>query len=73
MGFYKERAFIHRRGSDEVKAAKQIYKVLDSITLDIDEVGEIIAEEYSNSIASRLIYLSDVVEDTKRDNGVRII
>lgn len=56
-----------RRMSNEEKVAHAIAKLLDSLSLDLDEVGKYLARFLPNTIYNRLMIIAEAAEWEKEN------
>jgi hypothetical protein len=60
-----------KRLTDEEKAAKQIAKIVNDLTLDIELVGEYLANQERNVSYNRLIVVAESAQYQKEMKDVR--
>ena len=56
-----------RRMSNEEKVAQTIAKLLDSLSLNLDEVGKYLARFLPNTIYNRLMIIAEAAEWEKKN------
>jgi hypothetical protein len=60
-------AFMRKLKSREEKVAEKIAQLLDSLTLDLDQVGKYIARFLPTTIYNRLLIIAEAAEWEKKD------
>lgn len=60
---------MNRRMSNEEKVAIAIAKLLDSLTLNLDDVGKYLARFLPNTIYNRLMIIAESAEWEKENNN----
>lgn len=58
---------MNRRMSNEEKVAEKIAKLLDSLTLNLDEVGKYLARFLPNTIYNRFMIIAESAEYEKEN------
>lgn len=53
--------------TDEEKVAKKLIETVNDLTIDLEEVGEIIGTTYRNVSINRLIIIAESAENTKNN------
>lgn len=56
-----------RKLTDEEKVAKKIIDSVNDLTVDLEEVGEIIGSTYRNVSINRLVVVAESAENTKNN------
>jgi hypothetical protein len=59
--------FMRKLKSREEKVAEKIAQLLDSLTLDLDQVGKYIARFLPTTIYNRLMIIAEAAEWEKKD------
>jgi hypothetical protein len=59
--------FMRKLKSREEKVAEKIAQLLDSLTLDLDQVGKYIARFLPTTIYNRLLIIAEAAEWEKKD------
>jgi hypothetical protein len=59
--------FMRKLKSREEKVAEKIAQLLDSLTLDLDQVGKYIARFLQTTIYNRLMIIAEAAEWEKKD------
>jgi hypothetical protein len=60
-------AFMRKLKSREEKVAEKIAQLLDSLTLDLDQVGKYIARFLPTTIYNRLLIIAEAAEWEKKE------
>lgn len=53
--------------TEEEKVAKKLIETVNDLTLDLEEVGEIIGSTYRNVSVNRLVIVAESAEHTKNN------
>ena len=61
--------FMRKLKSREEKVAEKIAQLLDSLTLDLDQVGKYIARFLPTTIYNRLLIITEAAEHEKEDKN----
>jgi hypothetical protein len=61
--------FMRKLKSREEKVAEKIAQLLDSLTLDLDQVGKYIARFLPTTIYNRLMIIAEAAEWEKEENN----
>jgi hypothetical protein len=61
--------FMRKLKSREEKVAEKIAQLLDSLTLDLDQVGKYIARFLPTTIYNRLLIIAEAAEHEKEDKN----
>jgi hypothetical protein len=56
-----------RKLTEEEKVAKKLIDTVNDLTLDLEEVGEIIGSTYRNVSVNRLVVIAESAEFTKNN------
>jgi hypothetical protein len=65
-------AFMRKLKSREEKVAEKIAQLLDSLTLDLDQVGKYIARFLPTTIYNRLLIIAEAAEYEKEEQNEQI-
>ena len=58
--------------TDEEKVAKKLIETVNDLTIDLEEVGEIIGSTYRNVSINRLVIIAESAENTKNNRWTKM-
>lgn len=58
--------------TEEEKVAKKIVDTVNDLTIDLEEVGEIIGSTYRNVSINRLVVIAESAEHTKNNRWTKM-
>lgn len=62
-----------RKLTDEEKVAKKIIDSVNDLTVDLEEVGEIIGSTYRNVSINRLVVVAESAEEAKNNRWNNVV